>query len=81
MSADGWTPAAMDDEQVISAAQASIGVGQNLLNQLGARGAEQGELEELAAEAAEVLHSILSWMPKLSEDDNQLLGALTRWLP
>ncbi len=83
MSADApaWTPAPMDQEQVIATAQAAIGVGQNLLNQLGPFEPERGELEELAQEAAEVLHSLLSWMPELSEDNNQLLGALTRWLP
>jgi hypothetical protein len=74
--------APMDDEQVIATAQAAIGVGQNLLNLLAMDQLQsQVELDELAAEAAEVLHAILSWMPRIAEDDNQLLGALARWLP
>lgn len=74
--------AAMDDEQVIAVAQSASRLGGDALELITAEQSRAGpELEAMAEKAAEILHALIAWMPDRTEDDNQLYGALERWLP
>ena len=88
------TPAqvALRPAAVIAAAHAALGAAGNLLSLIsgqaqdgwptGALGREllQTELGEIAQDLAQALSAVLDFMPARDEDDNQLAGALERWL-
>lgn len=74
-------PDPMDTDQILAAAHAALGAAGNMLNLVAIdQAGAQGELEEIATDLAQALESVLSWMPEAPEDNNQLLGALARWL-
>lgn len=71
----------MDDEYVQSIAKAALAAGAQLIDLIGMdAGKSKAELLQVAQDLAEVLRDILDFIPDRSDEDNQLAGALERWL-
>lgn len=74
--------AIMDHEPLIATIGHALGAARDLLELDNALQAEcQAALEGIAVEFGEALASVIHFMPNVDEETNQLLGALTRWLP
>jgi hypothetical protein len=72
----------MDTEQVVAAASAGIGAGQDLLQLLNEPQANCGPaLDGIGESLAEALHATLSFHPDLDTDGRVLLAALEEYLP
>lgn len=75
------TSAAPDPQSVITAASAAAGATVEILAFLPQATPEICEVHTVIEDLATAAVELLSLFERLDDDDNQLLGALQRWLP